>query len=220
MGGPVRNQSLACTGARLVTSLLREFFTALVCVGALLTLTACGGGGGGGSTSSGSFTMNTNSLAFKVRSNAGVQTQSVTVTITGSGVAYLGAAYTGGQTQPSWLAISITGSGSSYQMVVNVQPGAVSAGKYSTAFEVGTADSGGNILSHQDFTVTFEVDQGVTIVTAPGTLNFGYDATPLTQQLALNVGADSTQQWTAESDSAWLNVPTSTQTGAGVTTRR
>jgi hypothetical protein len=81
----------------------------------------------------------------------------------------------------AWLAINITGSGNTYQMVVNVQPSVVSAGKYSTTFEVGTADSGGNILSHQDFTVTFEVDQGVTIVTAPETLNFVFDATPLTQ---------------------------------------
>jgi hypothetical protein len=36
----VRDQSLVCASARLVTSLLREFFTAMVCAGVLVTLTA------------------------------------------------------------------------------------------------------------------------------------------------------------------------------------
>jgi hypothetical protein len=159
--------------------------------------------------------MSVSSLAFKARTGAGVQTQSVAVTITGSGVAYLGAAYTGGQTQPSWLQLNITGSASTYQMGVNVQPGGMAPGRYSTTFQVGTADSGGNILSHQDFTVTFEVDQGVAIVNPPPTpFNFVFGTTPGTQLYAINVAAGS-QQWTVASTAAWLHAPPGTQTGTG-----
>jgi hypothetical protein len=158
--------------------------------------------------------MSVSSLAFKARTGAGVQTQSVAVTITGSGVTYLGAAYTGGQTQPSWLQVNISGSGSAYQMGVNVQPGGMAPGNYSTTFQVGTADSGGNILSHQDFTVTFEVDQGVAIVNSPAPFSYVFGATPVTQQYAINVSAGS-QQWTAASTASWLHVPSGTQTGTG-----
>ena len=55
----------------------------------------------------------------------------------------------------------------------------------------------------------------MTIVTPGATLNLVYGATPLTQQYPINVTADSTQQWTAESNAAWLRVPSGTQTGSG-----
>src|SRR5262245_44149024 len=97
---------------------------------AFVFLSACGGGGGGGGGSSsgggskpapGEFVLASNSATFTVVENGQIpSTNSVAMTITGSNVAIVGAAYTNGQTQPSWLGISITGSGTSYSVVTSI----------------------------------------------------------------------------------------------------
>jgi hypothetical protein len=182
----------------------------------LAALPGCGGGGGGGGSAmpSGTFTMSANSASFTAL-QAGVvpANQSFDVTITGSGVAVLGAAYTGGQTQPPWLTINITGSGTHFQLVVGVAPGAIAPGSYTSTFSVGTADASGNILAHQDFTVSFAENAHLTATTnaAPATMIFGDSTT--TQTVPISVTAPN-RQWTASSDSPWLRIAGAPQSGS------
>ncbi len=140
---------------------------------ASLFLSACGGGGGGGGSSSssgggsgpaaGEFTLSTNSAAFTAAENGALPAaSSVALDITGANVAVVGAAYTGGQTQPSWLGINITGSGTSYSLVVTILSTGLQPGQYTSTFSVGTANSSGAILRSRTFTVNY------TVTVAPG----------------------------------------------------
>ncbi len=178
---------------------------------------ACGGGGGGGggtSTPTGTFTLSGNSANFTaLQAGQSPPAQSFNITLTGSGTAYVGAAYTGGQTQPGWLGINITGSGTQFQLVVNVIASAAAPGQYSSTFEVGTADASGNVLSHQDFTVSLTDNAHIVASTSAGTQSLIFGDAVTTQPVPISVTAP-TRQWTASSDSAWLHVATSTQSNS------
>lgn len=137
---------------------LFAYMSAALVIAALLICSGCGGGGGGTRTAppppAGSFTLSGTSATFAALQAESVPaTQVFDITITGSGASFVGAAYPSGQTQPTWLTVAISGSGTNYQMTVGVLPSAVNTGQYSTTFSVGTADSSGNVLTHQDFTV-------------------------------------------------------------------
>ena len=158
----------------------------------LLFLAACGGGGdegGGGGSSRGAFTISATAATFRATQGGAMPpSQSFQVSVTGSDAAYFGAAYQAGQgTQPSWLTVSANGSGSSFQLVVGVIPGAVAPGSYSTTFSVGTADSNGNVLQSRNFTVTFDYVAGVTLTTPPVLQND--ESHPLGQSAAALVPA-------------------------------
>jgi hypothetical protein len=157
--------------------------------------------------------MSTSSLSFHALQGGNAPaTQSVTVNITGSNVAVLGAAYVKPDSKPAWLDINITGSGSAYTMTIGVQPNAATAGSYSSTFQVGTADSAGNILANQSFTVSMTLDARIGITNTPVTSNFIFGDTQLTQSVPVTV-IDTGRQWTVTSDAAWLHAPTGTQSG-------
>lgn len=132
--------------------------------------------------------------------------------ITGKNVAYVGAAYTNGQTQPSWLNISVTGAGSSYQVVVGVRQTTLPAGEYSSTFGVGTANSNGDILQSQFITVTYTVTARVAFTPQTNQVTLAYGGAQTTQAVTLPVQAPN-RTWTASTDSAWLTVPAASQTG-------
>src|SRR6187455_153910 len=142
---------------------------------AFVVLSACGGGGGGGGGSSsgggskpapGEFTLSANSASFTVTENGQLpSSNTATMTITGSNVAIVGAAYANGQTQPSWLGINITGSGTTYSVVTSILSTALAPGQYTSTFSVGTADSSGAVLRSATFTVNY------TVNLAPGGFN-------------------------------------------------
>jgi Viral BACON domain len=213
MNTAINRRTAACWLARTFARLTARTSMA----GLLLLAAACGGGGGGGGGSSvptGAFTLGGTSANFTALQ--GGQTppaQSFNITLTGSGTAYVGAAYTGGQTQPGWLGINITGSGTQFQLVVNVNALAASPGQYSSTFEVGTADANGNILAHQDFTVSFTDSAHIVATTTAGTQSLIYGDTLTTQPVPITVTAPS-RQWTASSDSAWLHIATSAQSNS------
>jgi Viral BACON domain len=185
----------------------------------LLMLSACGGGGGGGGSPpppipAGSFTLSAHSAAFTaLQSGAVPAAQAFDINIQGSGAAFVGAAYPSGQSQPPWLTVGITGSGSHYQLAVGIVPGAVVAGQYSTTFAVGTADGSGNILSHQDFTVTLTENAHLAATSQAATQSLIFGDTTTTQTVPLSVTAPG-RQWTAASDSTWLHVVTTPQSGS------
>jgi hypothetical protein len=181
----------------------------------LLMLAGCGGGGGGSSTPSGAFTISSNSVSFAARQNGATPaSQSLTINITGPNATYAGAAYPAGQTPPSWLSFSMNGSGTTYNLVLSITSTALSPGQYTTTFGVGTADSAGKVLQSQSVTVTYTVTGVVAITTAPYTSTFTYGGSRTSDAVSLAVTAP-TLQWSATSDSPWLQVPSGTQTGNG-----
>lgn len=199
---------------------LFAYMSAALVIAALLICSGCGGGGGGDTPAptpppppAGSFTLSGTSATFAaLQAESLPATQVFAITITGSGASFVGAAYPSGQTQPTWLTVAISGSGTNYQMTVGVLPSAVTTGQYSTTFSVGTADSSGNVLTHQDFTVSFTLNPhlAATAAAAPATLIFGDTTT--TQSVPISVTAPS-RQWTASSSATWLHVSTTAQTG-------
>src|SRR5262245_1114318 len=183
-----------------------------------LALAACGGGGGGSSgppaPPSGGFTLSGTSLSFDVLQGSALPPgKSLAITVTGSNVAYLGIAFTGGQTQPSWLDIGITGSGTSYSLnvtITSMQP----PGTYSSTFLVGTGDSSQNVLQTQQVTVTYTVASRITISGTPPLYSKNYGEAVATLPHTLNVAAASDRQWAVTADQAWLQVPAGVRTGS------
>ena len=182
-------------------------------------LPACGGGGGGsgsgGTPVSGAFTISANSATFSARQNAAVpSSQSLTIQITGPNAAYAGAAYTGGQTPPSWLSFSMNGSGTTWHLVLSVTSTALAPGQYTTTFQVGTANSAGTVLQYQSVTVTYNVLVAVAISTQPYSATFMYGGSKTSDAVSVAVAAAGLQ-WQSTSDSPWLTVPAGTQSGTG-----
>lgn len=180
-------------------------------------LAACGGGGGGGgggdSTPAGAFTLSANTATFSVFQDAAAPAgREIAMNITGSKVAYVGAAYEGGQTQPSWLGIDLTGSGSTYKLVLSVLSTSLPAGQYSSTFAVGTADDDGKVLQKQNVTVTYTVTAGIAMTASPLASSFVFGDTRTTATVAIDVQA-ANRQWTLASDADWLQVPGGSRTG-------
>ena len=183
-----------------------------------LLLAACGGGGGGGGSGSapppvpsGAFTLSANSASFAALEGASPPAPAtLALTITGSNVGFVGAAYANGQTQPSWLGIDITGSGTSYQVVISIRSTAISPGNYSSTFAVGTADSAGNVLSSQNITVSYALTARVAMSSQTQSYQFIYGDSVTTGAHSISVVAPS-RQWAVHSDAYWLSFPAGTQ---------
>src|SRR5882757_7228512 len=88
---------------------------AILLIGFLALLTACGGGGGGGGSpgpgpASGGFTLSAKSLSFKGKRGAVPPfEQVISMTLTDSATAVVAAAYKAGVTPPTWLAVTASG---------------------------------------------------------------------------------------------------------------
>jgi len=201
----LRRGSVACSMLRLVLVVL-----------AAAAVSACGGGGGGGggdAPPAGAFTLAASSADFTALQNqAPPASRSIALTVTGSNVTYVGAAYTGGQTQPGWLGIDIAGSGNNYNLVVSILTTSLPAGRYTSTFQVGTADSRGNVLQQRSFTVTYTVNAGLAMSATPQRADFIFGDTRTTDTVTLNVQAAG-RQWSLTSSAPWLQVPAAAQTG-------
>lgn len=187
----------------------------LACIVFLCSVVAaCGGGGGGGSSAPpGAFTLAAGAASFASLQNAAPPAnQSFALAVTGPRVAYVGAAYENGQTQPGWLAVDITGSGNSYSLVVSILTTSLPAGEYSTTFAVGTADSAGNVLQKRNFTVNYTVTAAISMTATPLATTFVFGDTRSTESLSISVQAPG-RQWTLASNAAWLQVTNAAQSG-------
>lgn len=193
-------------------------FATVVAAGLLV---ACGGGSGssGGSggnpAPSGTFTLSANAAAFNaVAGGAAPAQQTYALHVTGTGVGTLVAGYTSSQSQASWLKISISGSGTSFQLGLGVEAAGLAAGTYLNEFTVATEDSGGKVLQSQKFSVTLNLLQSLSASLTPAPAPFGYGSDRLTDAVSLAVASGS-RPWTVQSDQAWLHVPSGTQAAAG-----
>jgi hypothetical protein len=130
---------------------------ALLC----LSLSACGGGGDSGAPSSakpGDFTLSAIDLHFSApQGGKAPASQSIQITITGSNVATLRALYVGSQTPPPWMTVNVTGSGSSYEVVVNIIETQLILATHTSDFTVRSADSSGNVLKDVSIRVVYDV---------------------------------------------------------------
>lgn len=192
---------------------VRNAATAFLC----MLIAACGGGGGGGgpSTPPGSFNLSGTSATFASLQNAAAPAPvTLAMSITGSKVAYVGAAYTNGQTQPFWLGIDITGSGTSYSVAISIRSTNIQPGEYTSTFAVGTADSSGNVLRSQNITVNYSVSARIAISGAAQTHDFIYGDASMSRSQSVAVVA-ANRQWRLTSDSAWLQAPDTLQTNSG-----
>jgi hypothetical protein len=181
-------------------------------------LSACGGGGGSGGSAAepnGAFTISANAATFSARENgANPGSQTLTIQVTGPNTAYVGAAYTTGQTPASWLGFNLTGSGTTWDLVLSIKTTALTPGQYTTTFEVGTANGSDTILQYQFVTVTYTVAAEVAITTQPYSGTFTYGDSTTSSSVPVAVSAPGLQ-WTASSDSSWITVPTGQQSGTG-----
>lgn len=191
---------------------------AAACLLLCWTVVGCGGGGGGGSgseTPPGAFTLSGTSATFTaLQGGAQPASTSLAMTITGPRVAEVGASYTGGQTQPSWLGIDIIGAGSNYNVVLSITSTGIAPGQYTSTFSVGTADASGNILRSQQVTVNYTVTALLAISDDAYLSTFIYGDTRTSESVPVSVTAPD-RSWTASSDSSWLQVPGTTQIGNG-----
>ncbi len=190
-------------------------------------LAACGGGGSGGSTGGGTptpprgaFTLSGNSASFSVAQQGTAATaQQFNLSVTGRDVAYVGAAYTAGQTPAPWLNINILGSGTSYVLevgVVNILP----AGQYMATFSVGTADAAGTVLQQQNFTVNLTVYEHVSIVNLASIVQeklFVYGDAVRTHPFSVDVRGPA-RPWSLSSTVPWIQVPPAALTGNALAT--
>ncbi len=180
----------------------------------LLLLSACGGGGGG-SSPSGSFTLSTNSVSFSAPQNgAAPAAQTVQLHLTAPGTSNVGAGYANGEQQPSWLNVSITGSGSDYNVNFSITGTGYSPGLLSVVVTVGTADANGNILQTQSINVSYMVRNQLAFTSSPITQTFVEGPTAGTHTQTVGVSGNGIQ-YTVSSSAPWLVVPSGTQSGSG-----
>ena len=169
-------------------------------------LSACGGGGGGGSGGgSGDFTVSRSSLNFSGAFNRPYpDAQTIRMTINDRRAAFVGAAYTQGRPAASWLEITITGTGSTFDAAFRITSN-LTPGTYTAVPSLGYADENGNILASRDITVTYVVAPVLTAVSTPlsGQRVFGSSDSSVQRQIA--VDADGVT-WRATSSAPWLQV--------------
>lgn len=184
-----------------------------------IALSACKGGGGGGGAPAppaGSFTLSASSLTFSAKfATPPPSPQSVLVTLADTTSAEVGAGYGPSIVPPTWLDISVTGSGLQYSFAFFVNQTTLAPGTYTTTVTIGTGDANGNILQTKDVQVTYTIREGVTIMTAPPVLSGVSGSSLSSQSFQINVSAPSILQWAATSSQPWLQPPSGTQTGAG-----
>jgi hypothetical protein len=182
----------------------------------MLTMLWLAGCGGGGDSAPGTFTLNKTQLNYSL---SGFEfenpEQQITMSITGSKVSYAGAAYQEGTEVPSWLSMSISGSGSSYTvtaMIVNHR--SLNPGNYSTTFLVGTVDDKGNILKTQPVTVNLHIKERVRFNNYVYSRDIVYGSEASQSTFNQRLTADATTSWQASTNRSWLKVLNSSGKGS------
>src|SRR5690349_1260307 len=170
---------------------------------ALVAFAGCGGSSGGGG---GGLTLDRTSLAFSADRNGPLPpAQSIHVTVNHSEAFYIVAGYPPGTVPPSWLSLSMTGSGSSWDLQASIVSTALDAGSYPVTVRVVIARQDESVITYRDAQVTYAVANVLTA--APGTLAFVQavgGTVPPTQ--SVSVAAASGTAWTASANQPWVTL--------------
>lgn len=174
-----------------------------------------GSAGGGGGGTPGAFTLSTSTVVFSAfRGAAAPPSRTVTATITGTGVSFFAAGFAPGSTPPAWLAVNARQAGSGFAVDLTVLTTDLPPGSRSATVKVQTQDAGGQPLVTKDVAVTYTVEAGIAVTSAPRTFTFVYGDVDLLELLPVSVTAAG-KTWSAASDAAWLQVPAGNRAGNG-----
>ena len=187
---------------------------------AVLVLSACGGGGGGGGggsgggTAKGTFSLDKSNLSYNQRSGEYLS-QTIQINVTGSDVTYVVAGFDDGQSEVSWLSMSLSGSGSQYVLEVTASSSGLAAGNYSANFTIATGDSNEKPLQKRVVNVTLSVTENFGFAQSTIT-SYAVAGKPVGDQLAeIWFAGKSTAAWTATSSVPWLVISNPAGTGGG-----
>jgi Viral BACON domain len=187
----------------------------LLLAGSLLVLASCSGGGGGGDQGSG-LSLSTTSLSFSaVQGGSAPPRQSILVTITDPSAALIAAGVPVGSTVPSWLGMSLSGSGTSQSVDLAILSTVLSPGTYTVTVRVGIARRDQSVIGFRDAQVTYTIRAGIEVSTSSlGFLNvIGSSATPVAQSVRV-IGTPGIQ-WTVSADQSWITLDATSGTVPG-----
>jgi hypothetical protein len=139
----------------------------------------------------------------------------VLVTLADTTSAAVGAGYAPGIVPPSWLTISVTGSGLQYSFAFFANQTNLAPGTYTTTVTIGTSNSTGTILQTRDVQVSYTIREGITTQTPPPVLSGVAGSSQSNLSFLFYATAPASLQWVATSSQPWLQPPAGTQTGPG-----
>ena len=172
----------------------------------MLALVACG------STSGSGLTITPTSLTFSAdRSGSLPSPQSIHITVSDTNAAYVIGGYPAGVTPPSWLSLSLTGAGSSWDLHAAITSTALDPGMYSVTVRVVIARSDESVIAYRDAQLTYTVAN--TLTASPSSLAFTQVAggPPATAQ-SVTVAGTNGLAWTASANQGWVTLSASSGT--------
>jgi hypothetical protein len=196
---------------------LRIAASRLAVILALFLLTACGGGGGGGGGgpdlgSAAGLSISPTSIGFSaVQGGTAPASQSIQVTISDPAAYSIIGGHPAGTTPPSWLSMTLTGSGSSWNLNLFITSTSLAPGTYNATVRVLITRIDDTVIAYRDAQVTYTVRN--SFATSPGSLAFNYvsgGTLPAAQNVS--VTASSPTGWTVSANQGWVSLGTTSGT--------
>src|SRR5919204_2270851 len=118
----------------------------------MLALVGCGNNSGSG------LTITPSSLTFSAdRSGSLPSPQSIHITVSDANAYYVIGGFPPGVTPPSWVSLSLTGAGSSWDLHVAITSTTLDAGTYSATIRVVIARRDESVIAYRDAQLTYTV---------------------------------------------------------------
>src|SRR3954470_1392757 len=168
------------------------------------SLAFVGSAGCGGKNGGEGLTLDKTSLSFSADGNGPLPaSQSIHVTVSHSDAAFVVAGYPPGTTVAPWLALSFTGSGTSWNLQASIVSTAFDGGSYSVTVRVAIARQDESVIAYRDAQVTYTVANALTA--APSPLAFAQvTGGPQPPSQSIAVGGGSGTAWTASANQPWV----------------
>jgi len=176
-------------------------------------LSGCGGGSGGGTGSGLSVSPTTLNFAAEYSASA-PPAQYIDVTISNTNAVAIVAGYAAGTVVPSWMSLSLLGSGANWQVKATITSTSLTPGTYHATVRIGIVNSSSALIAYRDVQVTYVVS--VHLGVSSSSLNFSYaigSPSGPANQLVNITGAGI--NWTASADQAWVTLGTSSGIAPG-----
>lgn len=175
---------------------------------AALASAACSGGGGG---DGGGLSLGQSSVSFAARQGGPVPApQSIAVTVTASQAAYIVAGYPPGTPEPTWLSVSLGGSGANWSLSLSIAGTYFAPGTRTTTLRVVVARSDQSVIAYQDLQVTYAVS--ASLVASPAALAFTHVLGGPTETKSITLGGSPGVAFTASADQPWVTLGSSSGT--------
>lgn len=188
-------------------------FASLVAAIILLTslLSACGGGGGGSGNNNG-ISVNTSAINFAADSQGAIPaSKSYTVSWTNSKITGIAVGVPQGQTVPSWVDISLSGTSSPLTLTIGVNTTNLPGGTYGMTLRIVSGDANANIINYVDIPVSYIIKEKLTSTTSALSFSYtdGSPTPPAGQSLQLNGNGIF---WVASISQPWVTLSSNSGT--------